>query len=159
MLIEAKWNSDEDEVSKPRSFERHMSKNTKPHPSFYNNDFNYLVSLSTEEKYYKQGIEDMISDRWCIETHCYIFEALNGIHHWEDTIIEFFKADMSTRTEGSIYSDLRIKSVVRVAIKKKWGYGFLTSIVVKRSNDKEYEYSYADLPRLSLNDVKDMYLL
>ncbi|GJU67682.1 hypothetical protein Tco_1253941 [Tanacetum coccineum] len=95
-----------------------MSKNTKLHPSCYNNDFYYLVCLSTEEKYttsftkhyaakyYKQGIKDMISDRWSKETHRYIFEALN----------------------------------------------------VKRSDDKEYEFSYADLPRLSLNDVEDMYL-
>ncbi|GJS94751.1 hypothetical protein Tco_0801719 [Tanacetum coccineum] len=68
VLTEAKWNSDEDDVSKPRTFERHMSKNTKPHPSFYNNDFYYLLCLSIEEKYttsitkhyaaryYKQGI-------------------------------------------------------------------------------------------------------
>ncbi|GJV29004.1 putative ribonuclease H-like domain-containing protein [Tanacetum coccineum] len=74
VLTEAKWNNDEDDVSKPRMFERHMSKNTKPHP-FYNNDFYYLVCLSMEEKYttsitkhcaaryYKQGIEDMILDR------------------------------------------------------------------------------------------------
>ncbi|GJV76142.1 hypothetical protein Tco_1507726 [Tanacetum coccineum] len=171
VLTEAKWNSDKDEVSKPKSFKRHMSKNTKPHPSFYNNDFYYLVCLSTEEKYttsinkhyaaryYKQGIEDMISDRWSKETHRYIFEALNGIHHWEDSRIDFFKAEMSTRTKGSIYSDLRIKLVVRVEVKKKWGYGFLSSIVVRRSDDKEYEFSSANLPRLSLNDVEDMYLL
>ncbi|GJV48190.1 hypothetical protein Tco_1438402 [Tanacetum coccineum] len=119
MLSEPKWNSDEDDVSKPRLFKRNMSKNTKPHPSFYNNDFYYLVSLSTKEKYttsltkhyaaryYIQGIEDMISDRWCKETHCYYFEALN----------------------------------------------------VKRSDDNEYEFSYADLPRLILNNVEDMYLL
>nr|GEW67858.1 hypothetical protein [Tanacetum cinerariifolium] len=43
---------------------------------------------------------------------------------------------MSTRTKGNLYSDLRINSVVRVM----------------------YEFSYADLSRLSLNDVKDMYL-
>nr|GEV98859.1 hypothetical protein [Tanacetum cinerariifolium] len=83
VLTEAKWNSDEDEVSKPRTFEGHMSKNTKPHPFFYNNDFHYLVCLSTEEKYttitkhyaaryYKQGIKDMIPDIWCKETHRYI---------------------------------------------------------------------------------------
>ncbi|GKB26520.1 hypothetical protein Tco_0865921 [Tanacetum coccineum] len=119
VLTEAKWNSDEDEVSKPRSFERHMSKNTKRHPSFYNNDFYYLMCLSTEEKYttsitkhyaaryYKQGIEDMISDRWRKKTHRYIFEALNVVH---------------------------------VLVKKKWGYGFLSSIVAKRSDDKEYEF-------------------
>ncbi|GKC50329.1 hypothetical protein Tco_1073074 [Tanacetum coccineum] len=121
-----------------------MCKNTKPHPSFYNNDFYYLVCLSREEKYttsitkhyvaryYKQGIEDMISSRWSKETHRYIFEALN---------------------------DLRIKSVVRVVVKKKWGFGFLASIIVRRSDDKEYEFSYTDLPRLGLNDVEDMYLL
>nr|GEW48255.1 hypothetical protein [Tanacetum cinerariifolium] len=40
-------------------------------------------------------------------------------------------------TEGNVYSDLRIKSVVRIEVKKKRGYGFLTSIVVKRSDDKE----------------------
>ncbi|GKB09106.1 hypothetical protein Tco_0837418 [Tanacetum coccineum] len=47
VLSEAQWNSDEGDVSKPRSFERHMSKSSKPHPSFYNNDFYYLVYLST----------------------------------------------------------------------------------------------------------------
>ncbi|GKC21179.1 hypothetical protein Tco_1023329, partial [Tanacetum coccineum] len=51
ILSEAKWNSDEDDVSKPRTFERHLSKNKKSHPSFYNNDYYYLVSLSIEEKY------------------------------------------------------------------------------------------------------------
>ncbi|GJV81198.1 hypothetical protein Tco_1517068 [Tanacetum coccineum] len=171
VLTEAKWNNDEDDVLKPKMFERHMSKNTKPHPSFYNNDFYYLVCLSTEEtyttsitkhyavKYYKLGIEDMIFNRWSKETHRYIFEAFNGIHHWEDSRIDFFKAEMSTRTEGNVYSELRIKSVVRIVVKKKWGYGFLTLIVVRRFKDQEYEFSYADLPRLSLNDVDDMYLL
>nr|GFB52535.1 hypothetical protein [Tanacetum cinerariifolium] len=50
-LERLKWNSDEGDVSKPRSFERHMSKSTKPHPCFYNNDYTYFVDLSTEEKY------------------------------------------------------------------------------------------------------------
>ncbi|GJS77428.1 hypothetical protein Tco_0727309 [Tanacetum coccineum] len=171
VLSEAQWNSDEGDVSKPRSFERHMSKSTKPHPCFYNNDYTYLVDLSTEEKYttsitkhyaaryYKEGIEDRIPERWSKEVRRYHFEALNGIHHWEENRIDFFKAGMSAVTEGNVFSDLRIKSVVRIDVKKKWGYGFLTSIVVRRSDDKEYEFSYADLPRLSVNDVEDMYLL
>ncbi|GJZ62550.1 reverse transcriptase domain-containing protein [Tanacetum coccineum] len=163
-----KWNSDEGDVSNPRSFERQMSKSTKPHPCFYNNDYTYLVDLSTEEKYttsitkhyaaryYKEGIEDSIPERWSKEVRRYHFEALNGIHHWEENIIDFFKAGMSVVTEGNVYSDLRIKSVVRIDVKKKWGYGFLTSIVFRRSDDKEYEFSYADLPRLSVNDVEDI---
>ncbi|GJW72087.1 hypothetical protein Tco_0129004 [Tanacetum coccineum] len=114
VLSEAQWNSDEGDVSKPRSFERHMSKSTKSHPCFYNNDYTYLVDLSTEEKYttfitkhyaaryYKEGIEDRIPERWSKEVRHYHFEALN----------------------------------------------------VRRSDDKEYEFSYADLPRLSVNDVE-----
>ncbi|GKC72934.1 hypothetical protein Tco_1118817 [Tanacetum coccineum] len=101
----------------------------------------------------------MIFNRWCKGSHRYIFEALNGIHHWEDNRIDIFKEEMSTRAEGNVYSDLRIKSVVCIVVKKKWGYRFLTSIIVMRSDDQEYEFSYADLPRLSLNDVEDMYLL
>ncbi|GKB43234.1 hypothetical protein Tco_0888176 [Tanacetum coccineum] len=44
--------------------------------------------------------------------------------------INFFKAEISTRTEGSIYSNLRIKSVVRVVVKKKWGSGLIYNIVL-----------------------------
>nr|GEV99359.1 hypothetical protein [Tanacetum cinerariifolium] len=149
VLTKAKWNSDEDEVSKPRTFERHMSKNIKPHPSFYNNDLYYLVYLIMKEKYttsipkhyatryYKQSIEYMISGRWSKETHCYIFEALNGIYRWKTSIIDFFKVKISTRTERNGYSDLRIKSFACIVVKKKRGYGFLTSIVVRRSDDNE----------------------
>ncbi|GKB27203.1 hypothetical protein Tco_0866604 [Tanacetum coccineum] len=148
-----------------------MSKTIKPHLCFYNNDYTYLVDLNTKEKYttsitkhyaaryYKVGIEDRIPERWSKEVRHYHFEALNDIHHWEEDRIHFFKAGMSAVTEGNVYSGLKIKLVVRVVVKKKWGYGFLASIVVKQSDNKEYEFSYADLPRLSVNDVKDMYLL
>ncbi|GJV15889.1 hypothetical protein Tco_1361212 [Tanacetum coccineum] len=53
----------------------------------------------------------------------------------------------------------QIISVVRVFVKRKWGYGFLSSIVVRRSDKQEYTFSYANLHRLSLNDIEDMYLL
>ncbi|GJV47912.1 hypothetical protein Tco_1438124 [Tanacetum coccineum] len=134
-------------------------------------DYTYHVDLSTKEKYttsitkhyfaryYKEGIEDRIPERWSKEVRHYHFEALNCIHNWEEDRIDFFKAGMSVVAEGNVYSDLRVKLVVRIVVKKKWGYGFLTSIVVRRSNDKEYEFSYAYLPRLSVNDVEDMYLL
>ncbi|GJY90734.1 hypothetical protein Tco_0505930 [Tanacetum coccineum] len=49
--------------------------------------------------------------------------------------------------------------LLQVNVKKKRGYSFLTSIIGKRSDDKEYEISYEDLPRLNLNDVEDIYLL
>ncbi|GKF71870.1 hypothetical protein Tco_0207984, partial [Tanacetum coccineum] len=126
---EAQLSNDEGDVSKPRSFEKHMSKCTNPHSGFYNNDFYYLVNHSMGEKYFTsltkhfaasyhiQGIEDMIPDKWSKKIHRYQIEALNGIHHWKDA-----------------------RNVIG-------------------SDKKEYEFSYANLPRLSLNDVEDMYLL
>ncbi|GKA33339.1 hypothetical protein Tco_0719706 [Tanacetum coccineum] len=119
LLSEAQWNSDERYFSKPRSLERHMLKNVKPHPCFYNKDYTYLVDLSTEEKYttsitkhyaaryYIEGIEDMIPERWSKEVHLYHLEALN----------------------------------------------------VRRSDDQEYEFSYAGLPRLSVNNVENIRIM
>nr|GEY87242.1 hypothetical protein [Tanacetum cinerariifolium]GEY87252.1 hypothetical protein [Tanacetum cinerariifolium] len=66
-----------------------MSKSTKPYPCIYNNDYTYLVNLSTEEKYttsitkhyarryYKEGIEDMNPERWRKYVRLYHFESLN----------------------------------------------------------------------------------
>ncbi|GKC47600.1 hypothetical protein Tco_1065322 [Tanacetum coccineum] len=148
-----------------------MSKSTKPYSCFHNTDFYYLVNLSTGEKYTTSltkhfaaryhigGIEDMILDRWSKKIHLYQIDALNGIHHWEDAKKDFFKSEMGNRSSDKVYFDKRFIFVVKVNVKNKWGYGFLTSIVVRRSNNIEYESSYADLPRLSLNDVEDMYLL
>ncbi|GJT91317.1 hypothetical protein Tco_0898821 [Tanacetum coccineum] len=139
MLTEAQWNTSEGNMSKPRSFENHMSKSIKPHLRFYNNDFYYLVNLSTREKYatsltkhfttryYIKGIEDMISERWSKKVHHYHIKALNRIHHWEDGREDFFKAEINNRTLCKVYSD---------------------KIII-----------YVDPPRLNLNDIEDMYLL
>nr|GEU88408.1 hypothetical protein [Tanacetum cinerariifolium] len=43
-----------------------MSKSTKPHPCFYNNDYTYLVDLSTEEKY-TTSITKHYATRYCKE--------------------------------------------------------------------------------------------
>ncbi|GJS97276.1 hypothetical protein Tco_0804244 [Tanacetum coccineum] len=75
VLTEAEWNVGECDMSKPRSFERHMSMSIKPHPSFYNNNFYYLNRVEdlqlgvesyqrtlniTKPKLYFEGIEDRI---------------------------------------------------------------------------------------------------
>nr|GEY05585.1 hypothetical protein [Tanacetum cinerariifolium] len=85
----------------------------------------YTTSITKHyaARYYLQGIEDMIPGRWSKETHRHHFEAFNGIYHWQDSRIEFFKAEI---------------------------------IIVRISDDKEYEVSYVNLHRLSLNDLKDI---
>ncbi|GKC73274.1 hypothetical protein Tco_1119157 [Tanacetum coccineum] len=71
----------------------------------------------------------------------------------------FFKEEINNWSPDKVYSDKKISSVVRVDVKRKLSYGYLSSIVVRRSDKKEYEFSYADLPKLNLNDIEDMYLL
>ncbi|GKD07716.1 hypothetical protein Tco_1187401 [Tanacetum coccineum] len=109
VLTEAQFNSGKGDVSMPISFERHMSKSRKPHRSFYNNDFYYLVNLSTGEKY-----------------------TTSLTKHYAARKME----DKTSSRQRSI-----------------------TGYQTRRSDKKEYEFSYADLPSLSLNDIKDMYLL
>ncbi|GKC77884.1 retrovirus-related pol polyprotein from transposon TNT 1-94, partial [Tanacetum coccineum] len=43
-------------------------------------------------RYYKEGIEDRIPERWSKEVRRYNFEALNGIHHWEEKIVNIKKS-------------------------------------------------------------------
>ncbi|GJU68809.1 hypothetical protein Tco_1255068 [Tanacetum coccineum] len=69
------------------------------------------------------------------------------------------KQKRDSKSMHKVYSDKKIITVMSVHVKKKWGYGFLTSIKVKRTYNKEYKFSYAELSRLNLNDIEDMYLL
>nr|GEW40235.1 hypothetical protein [Tanacetum cinerariifolium] len=75
--------------------------------------YNTSITKHYAVRAYKEGVEDMIPKKWSKEVHRYHFVALNGIHHWEEDIIDFFKAGMSVVTKGNVYSDLRIKSVVK----------------------------------------------
>ncbi|GJZ74773.1 hypothetical protein Tco_0639238, partial [Tanacetum coccineum] len=75
MTEEAQWSNGDNDLSKPRSFEKQMSKSAKPDNRFYNNDFYYLSK----------------------EVYLYHVDALNGIHHWDDMRKDFFKAEMGLR--------------------------------------------------------------
>ncbi|GJT11136.1 hypothetical protein Tco_0858178 [Tanacetum coccineum] len=104
VLAEAQLNNGEGDVSMPISFERHMSKSRKPHSSFYNKDFYYMVNLSTGEKY-TISLTKHYAARYHIQ---------------EDGRQDFFKAKINSR----------------------------------RSDKKEYEFSYADLPSLRVESYQ-----
>nr|GEV00126.1 hypothetical protein [Tanacetum cinerariifolium] len=87
-----------------------------------------------------------------------ITEADKGIKRsWfnmEDKRKDFYKAKMGNMSPHKVYSNKNIINVKSVNVKIKWGYGFLTSIMVKRNDGKEYEFNEADLSRISLNDIE-----
>nr|GFB69911.1 hypothetical protein [Tanacetum cinerariifolium] len=106
-------------------------------------DFYYLVYLGMEEKY-TSSLTKHFATRYRIK---------------DDMEKDLFKVEIGNRSTLKVYSDKRMIDVVSVNVKKMWGCGFLTSIKVKGTNNKEYEFSYADLPRLSLNEIKDIVVI
>ncbi|GJT18498.1 hypothetical protein Tco_0877204 [Tanacetum coccineum] len=66
---------------------------------------------------------------------------------------------IGTRSKHEVYSRHKIVSVKKIVVDRKHGYGYLKNIVVKRSDQKDYEFMELDFPRLNLNDLEDMYLL
>nr|GEV17531.1 hypothetical protein [Tanacetum cinerariifolium] len=58
-----------------------------------------------------------------------------------------------------VYSRKRIISVTRLTIMKKYDYGHLEEIDVRRENQKLYKFREGDFPRLRLQDIEDMLLL
>ncbi|GJZ14400.1 hypothetical protein Tco_0549630 [Tanacetum coccineum] len=54
---------------------------------------------------------------------------------------------------------MRILSVVSVQVEKKFSYGYLNEIVMKRADQQLYKFIEGDFPDLHLNDIEDMLLL
>ncbi|GJV75179.1 hypothetical protein Tco_1506763 [Tanacetum coccineum] len=54
---------------------------------------------------------------------------------------------------------MTISSVVSVKVEKRYGYGYLKEIVVRRADQKMYKFKEGDFPDLHLNDIEDMLLL
>ncbi|GJR41033.1 hypothetical protein Tco_1216717 [Tanacetum coccineum] len=68
-----------------------------------------------------------------------------------------FAANMSSSKD--VYSRKRIIAVTRLTIMKKYDYGHLEEIEVRREDQKLYKFREGDFPRLRLQDIEDMLLL
>ncbi|GKA43163.1 hypothetical protein Tco_0735887 [Tanacetum coccineum] len=58
-----------------------------------------------------------------------------------------------------VYSRRRIIAVTRLTIEKKYDYGHLEEIEVRRDDQKLYTFKEGDFPRRRLQDIEDMLLL
>nr|GEX95660.1 PAS domain-containing protein tyrosine kinase family protein [Tanacetum cinerariifolium] len=70
----------------------------------------------------------------------------------------FIRARLKIQSTHTVYSRMKILSIVRISVNKQQGYGYLKEIVVKRANQKEYILKEADFLSLHLNDIEDMFL-
>ncbi|GJV55592.1 hypothetical protein Tco_1456597, partial [Tanacetum coccineum] len=88
----------------------------------------------------------------------------SNIDQDEDCIIGLSAVTMAKKIKGLIKKDELTIADLEVLEEAQWsdeevGLQFSNVNQVKRIDNKEYEFSYVDLPRLNLNDVEDMYLL
>ncbi|GJX78482.1 hypothetical protein Tco_0326631 [Tanacetum coccineum] len=57
-----------------------------------------------------------------------------------------------------VFSTKRIISITHVNVVKKYDYGYLDEIIVRREDHKLYKFKEGDFPRLNLRDIEDMLL-
>ncbi|GJU43185.1 hypothetical protein Tco_1200451 [Tanacetum coccineum] len=68
-------------------------------------------------------------------------------------------AMINRNSKHVVFSTMIILSVVSVKIEKRFGYGYLEEIVVRRADQKLYKFKEGDFSDLHLNDIEDMLLL
>nr|GEW38643.1 hypothetical protein [Tanacetum cinerariifolium] len=71
----------------------------------------------------------------------------------------FYAFAANTSSSKDVYSSKRIIAVTRLSIMKKYDYGHLEEIEVRREDKKLYKFRECDFLRLRLQDIEDMLLL
>ncbi|GJS19879.1 hypothetical protein Tco_0448511 [Tanacetum coccineum] len=159
------------DLSKPLPLITRGKRQKVPFEFFINNDLKYLqggistmtyTTSTTKTKaaqYDLPGIEDMVPNIWSPVKVAYDKYALWGISHWREQRKSFYAFARGMQSRGDVYSTKRILAVTHVSVMRKYGYGYLEEIVVRRADNVLYRFKEGDFPRLRINDIEDMLLL
>nr|GFA82955.1 hypothetical protein [Tanacetum cinerariifolium] len=79
-------------------------------------------------------------------------ESLTGVQN-------FYGYASNRKSKHDVFSTKRIIAVTHVKVMKKYDYGYLEEIVVRREDQQLYKLVEGDFPRLNLRDIEDMLLL
>ncbi|GKB38196.1 hypothetical protein Tco_0883138 [Tanacetum coccineum] len=83
---------------------------------------------------------------------------LQNSHVFFNNDLEYLKGDRAERTYSSSITKTPAASVVSVQVEKKFSYGYLKEIVVKRADQQLYKFKEGDFPYLHPNNIEDMLL-
>jgi hypothetical protein len=129
------------------------------HGNAFENRYATSITKIPAAWYLNNAIEEDATRLFVDKQVPYDKNALFGIHNWPDNRAQYYRSSRLNQTMGEVMSDLKIVSVQSISTLPFFGYPYLSNLILKRLDEKEYEISEADFPRLHLNDIEDLYLL
>ncbi|GJT28345.1 hypothetical protein Tco_0908620 [Tanacetum coccineum] len=129
------------DLSKPLLLIEDQGRQVAPANYFINNDLEYLKGGSLSRKYTTSTTK----------TRATKYDTIEGI---EDMVLLLWSL-----VKHDVFSTKRIIAVTHVKVMKKYDYGYLEEIVVRREDQQLYKLIEGDFPRLNLHDIEDMLLL
>ncbi|GJT72097.1 hypothetical protein Tco_1031383 [Tanacetum coccineum] len=107
------------------------------------------------------GVELLVSEQIWIDDVCtYEISAKYGISHWWFNRQKFYinRHDSSSRRKD-VRTHMRILSVIRIKPCSRYGYDYLSKIVLRRADFQEYMIAEKDFKNLYPSDFEDLNLL
>nr|GEU33797.1 ribonuclease H-like domain-containing protein [Tanacetum cinerariifolium] len=154
------------DLSKPLPLQVPPGRTTIPVEFFFNKDLEYVKIGNTKKKYASslskpkaaqyelEGLKEMISNLWSSIEVGYDLNASLKIHHWGLKRQQFYRIRHAVTSLHTVYSKMKILSIIRISNDKHFGYGYLKEIVVRRVDQKEYVFKEADFLKLKLHHLK-----
>ncbi|GJT02485.1 hypothetical protein Tco_0823654 [Tanacetum coccineum] len=140
---------------------------------FFNKDLEYLrygskgsnpalsISKMKAASYLDFGLELLVPEQMWIDDVCtYDISAKYGISHWWFNRQKFYidRHDSPSRRKD-VRTHMRILSVVRIKAYSRYGYDYLSEIVLRRADFQEHTIAEKDFKNLYPSDFEDLNLL
>ncbi|GJU52075.1 hypothetical protein Tco_1221630 [Tanacetum coccineum] len=107
------------------------------------------------------GLELLVSEQmWINDVHTYDISAKYGISHWWFNRQKFYidRHDSPSRRK-EVRTHMRILNVIRIKAYSRYGYDYLSEIVLRRADLQEHTIAEKDFKNLYPSDFEDLNLL
>ncbi|GJX49024.1 hypothetical protein Tco_0275869 [Tanacetum coccineum] len=140
---------------------------------FFNKDLEYLrygskgsnpalsISKMKAASYPDFGLELLVPEQMWIDDVCtYDISAKYGISHWWFNRQKFYidRHDSPSRRKD-VRTHMRILSVVRIKAYSRYGYDYLSEIVLRRADFQEHTIAERDFKNMYPSDFEDLNML
>ncbi|GKC28748.1 hypothetical protein Tco_1036042, partial [Tanacetum coccineum] len=137
------------DLSKPLPFIQVQGRQVVPADYFINNDLEYLKTGSLNKKYTTSTTK----------TKAAKYDTIEGIEDMVQTLWSSVKVAYDKYSLWEILTGVRNDKVNHVKVMKKYDYGYLEDIEVRRVDNTLQKLKEGDFPNLNLRNIEDMLLL